>query len=66
MAVNCPVAAEEQDHVRFRTRGRQADAPFDLVIVPMRLEWLKVTRRTSQPEDGRGAHWTCTEYQRRD
>src|ERR1700675_1346154 len=53
MAVNGAVAAEDQDNVGLVCGGRHSDPPVDAVIDSERIE---VFRRTSQPEDGGGAH----------
>src|ERR1035438_8552957 len=53
MAMNRPVAAEQQDHIGLLARGRHAHAPFDPFV---RLEGLQIFRRTSQPEDGSRPH----------
>jgi len=57
VTVDGAIAAEEQDHIHLIGGSRQADAPVDFfACVFICLEWLKVFRRTSQPEDGSSAH----------
>jgi len=51
--VDGAIAAEKQDDVHLIGGGGQADAPVD---ARASLEGLETFRRTSQPEDGSGAH----------
>src|SRR5580658_11343074 len=58
MAMNCPVAAEQQDHIGSVARDRHPHPPFDIVGGPalVRLKGFKILLRTPQPEDGGRAH----------
>ena len=53
MPVDGAIATEEQDDVRLLRSSRRSDAPVD---APVGLERIEILRRTSQPEDGGGAH----------
>jgi hypothetical protein len=53
MTMNGPIAPKDDDHVDLIRSGGQANLPLDIFVS---LERPKVSRRTSQPEDGSGSH----------
>ena len=51
--MNGSITAKQQNDIRILPRGGRTDPPFD---VRLRLKWLQLLGRTSQPEDRRRSH----------